>query len=84
MPGRLCIQRILSTGHRRKHARCFNGEHNENMSPTIVRPARAVDKDAVLAFTQNTWEWGDYISYVWEQWLADSLLDRLGHVGAGD
>lgn len=42
------------------------------MSAIVIRPARAGDKDAVLAFTQNTWTWGDYISYVWDEWLAQS------------
>ena len=36
-----------------------------------VRAARAVDKDAVVAFCQNTFSWGDYIADVWERWLAD-------------
>jgi len=38
----------------------------------LVRAARAQDKDAVLAFCQNTFQWGDYIAEVWEHWLADS------------
>ena len=25
-----------------------------------VRPARSEDREAVLAFCQQTWEWGDY------------------------
>jgi GNAT superfamily N-acetyltransferase len=36
-----------------------------------VRVARAEDKDAVLAFCQNTFRWGDYIPHVWDAWLAD-------------
>lgn len=34
-----------------------------------IRPARAEDRDAVLAFSSHTWEWGDYIAYVWDEWL---------------
>src|SRR5574340_1082315 len=34
-----------------------------------VRPARPEDRDAVLAFCQQTWDWGDYIEHVWEEWL---------------
>ena len=34
-----------------------------------VRPARPEDREAVLAFCQQTWEWGDYLEYVWEEWL---------------
>jgi len=34
-----------------------------------IRPARPEDNEAVLAFCQQTWEWGDYLEYVWEEWL---------------
>ena len=37
----------------------------------IIRPARSEDKAAVLAFTQNTFHWGDYIDWVWDDWIAD-------------
>ncbi len=37
-----------------------------------VRNARAEDKDAVLAFCQNTFSWGDYITDVYDDWLADA------------
>ena len=37
----------------------------------IIRPAQPEDKAAVLAFCEQTWEWGDYIADVWDQWLAD-------------
>ncbi|MBO0795596.1 MAG: GNAT family N-acetyltransferase, partial [Ktedonobacteraceae bacterium] len=40
------------------------------MSGVVVRTARAEDRDAVLAFCANTWESGDYISEVWDEWLA--------------
>ncbi len=36
-----------------------------------IRPARAEDRDAVLAFCAHTWESGDYIEYVWDKWLHD-------------
>jgi RimJ/RimL family protein N-acetyltransferase len=35
----------------------------------IIRPARAADKAAVLAFTQQTWAWGDYVQHTWDEWL---------------
>jgi GNAT superfamily N-acetyltransferase len=38
----------------------------------VVREARASDKDLVLRFCQNTFEWGDYIPNVWDFWLNDS------------
>src|SRR5581483_11345118 len=41
------------------------------MSEIIVRPARAEDREAVLAFCAQTWGWGDYIEHVWETWLTD-------------
>src|SRR5260370_28621268 len=34
-----------------------------------VRPARPEDREAVVGFCQQTWEWGDYIEYVWDEWL---------------
>ncbi len=37
----------------------------------VVRPARAEDRDAVLAFCARIWEGHDYIAYVWDAWLAD-------------
>jgi GNAT superfamily N-acetyltransferase len=48
-------------------------DHPPSAAPTdlIIRPARAADKDAVLAFTQQTWTWGDYIQHTWDEWLAD-------------
>lgn len=36
-----------------------------------IRSARPEDKAAVLAFCEHTWEWGDYIAEVWDEWLAD-------------
>ncbi len=37
-----------------------------------VRAARASDQDTILAFCRNTFHWGDYISEVWNAWLADT------------
>jgi GNAT superfamily N-acetyltransferase len=39
------------------------------MPDLAVRAARPEDREAVLAFCQQTWEWGDYIEYVWDEWL---------------
>src|SRR5437879_7456093 len=36
-----------------------------------VRPARAEDREAVLAFCAHTWSEGDYIEDVWDEWLHD-------------
>lgn len=41
------------------------------MSKTEIRAARPEDRDAVLAFCAHTWEWGDYIERVWDEWLHD-------------
>ncbi|CAG0946838.1 hypothetical protein ANRL1_03336 [Anaerolineae bacterium] len=38
----------------------------------ITRAARAEDKDAIVAFCQNTFSWGDYIPDVWDGWIADA------------
>ena len=37
----------------------------------IVRPARPADRAAVERVCAHTWEWGDYIPDVWDEWLAD-------------
>jgi ribosomal protein S18 acetylase RimI-like enzyme len=34
-----------------------------------VRPARADDKATVLTFCERTYEWGDYVPLVWDDWL---------------
>ncbi len=39
--------------------------------PIEVTPARESDRDAVFAFTANTFDDGDYIPHVWSDWLAD-------------
>lgn len=45
----------------------------DNAPPDFVyRDATAEDRDEVLAFTANTWEWGDYIHDVYDDWLADT------------
>ncbi|HEV2582881.1 MAG TPA: GNAT family N-acetyltransferase [Ktedonobacteraceae bacterium] len=36
-----------------------------------VRQAREEDREAVLVFCRETWEWGDYIADVWDTWLHD-------------
>lgn len=37
----------------------------------VFRPARAEDKSRVLEITAHTWDNGDYIPEVWDNWLAD-------------
>lgn len=41
------------------------------MPTLITRLAQPEDKAAVLAFCAQTWEWGDYIAEVWDEWLVD-------------
>ena len=41
------------------------------MPYTEIREARPEDREAVLAFCARTWEWGDYIEFVWDEWLHD-------------
>jgi GNAT superfamily N-acetyltransferase len=36
-----------------------------------IRRARAEDREAVMAFCAHTWEGGDYIHYVWDDWLSN-------------
>lgn len=47
------------------------------MSEIEIRQARAEDRAAVLAFCEHTWEWGDYIEYVWDEWLSNSAGQLL-------
>jgi ribosomal protein S18 acetylase RimI-like enzyme len=42
------------------------------MADITIRPAQPQDKAAVLAFCAHTWDWGDYIPQVWDEWLADA------------
>lgn len=37
----------------------------------IIRPARAQDRPAVEHICEHTWEDGDYVPDVWDEWLAD-------------
>ncbi|MDE3091723.1 MAG: GNAT family N-acetyltransferase, partial [Chloroflexota bacterium] len=57
------------------------------MTPIEVRPARAEDKNAVVAFCQNTFSWGDYIPEVYDTWLADArgtlLVALIDHQPVG-
>lgn len=39
------------------------------MPEIVIRQARPEDREAVLAFCVNTWDWGDYIEQVWEAWV---------------
>lgn len=41
------------------------------MPHIAIRQAREEDRDTVLAFCQHTWDWGDYIERVWDDWLRD-------------
>jgi GNAT superfamily N-acetyltransferase len=41
------------------------------MSQFEIRPARPKDREAILAFCMHTWDWGDYIEYIWDKWLND-------------
>ncbi len=55
--------------------------------PFVIRPARAADKQAVLAFCAHTFDWGDYLPEVWDEWLADArgqlLVATLDEVPVG-
>jgi len=41
------------------------------VSEIEIRQARAEDRAGVLAFCEYTWEWGDYIADVWDEWLSN-------------
>ena len=38
-------------------------------SGLTIRPARASDREAVAAFTADTFEWGDYVADAFEDWI---------------
>jgi GNAT superfamily N-acetyltransferase len=46
--------------------------------PVSIRPARPEDRPAIERICAHTWEWGDYIPEVWDDWLAE------GTRGGGD
>jgi len=51
-----------------------------------TRRARPQDRDAVLAFTTDTWDGWDYIHEVWDDWVADAFgafLVATAEVGPG-
>ena len=37
----------------------------------VIRRALDSDKAKVLEFCKNTFEWGDYIETVWDEWKND-------------
>jgi len=37
-----------------------------------IRPASVGDKDAIAAFTDTTFDWGDYVVDVFDEWQADT------------
>ena len=48
----------------------------------IIRPARASDRRAMERICAHTWERGDYIPEVWDEWLADGRGSVIvGEVG---
>lgn len=48
-----------------------------------IRRARPEDREVVLSFCTHTWEEGDYIPHVWEDWLADEQGPLLVGVWEG-
>ena len=58
------------------------------MTPDTLtfRPVRAEDKPRVLHFTRNTWgeDEGDYIQYVFDDWLADPRGEFTAAVVSGE
>jgi GNAT superfamily N-acetyltransferase len=41
------------------------------MAHIEVRQAQPEDREAVLTFCRDTWEWSCYIEYTWDEWLTD-------------
>jgi GNAT superfamily N-acetyltransferase len=57
--------------------------------PVVIRPTLPSDKDEVLGFCRLIWDGGDYLPYVWDEWIADPsgkmfTAEYAGHaVGLG-
>lgn len=48
----------------------FSVPYSDLMAPEFyVRPALPSDRDAIAEFTTNTFEWGDYVTDVFDEWL---------------
>ncbi len=52
-----------------------------------IRPARPDDRPAMERICAHTWDWGDYIPEVWDDWLSDEqglpiVGELAGHVVA--
>lgn len=47
-----------------------------------IRPARADDLEALIAFTTDTFDWGDYVPQLLPEWLSDE--DGIVMVATGD
>jgi ribosomal protein S18 acetylase RimI-like enzyme len=41
------------------------------MTHIEIRPARPEDREPILTFCTQTWSWGDYIEYIWDEWLSN-------------
>ena len=46
-----------------------------------IRRAKKTDKDQILPFCKNTFQWGDYIDRVWDKWLAEKNLLAIEEKG---
>ena len=44
----------------------------ELLAGFLVRDVRESDREAVLALTAKTWDFGDYIKWVFDDWLNDT------------
>ncbi|HSR29144.1 MAG TPA: GNAT family N-acetyltransferase [Anaerolineae bacterium] len=49
-----------------------------------IRPAKPDDRSAMERICANTWEWGDYIPEVWDDWLAANSPFEGGIVLVGE
>ena len=47
-------------------------KNHQDTGELVVRRAQPEDRDAVLAFCKQTWDDGDYIEEVWDEWVADA------------
>ncbi len=52
--------------------------------PFSIRPARADDKASIASFTENTFDWGDYVADRFDDWLEDAKGVSIVGVDADD
>ncbi|MGC9063822.1 MAG: GNAT family N-acetyltransferase, partial [bacterium] len=43
----------------------------------ILERVKPEDKEEILSFTKDTWDWGDYIPYIFDEWIESENGDFI-------